>query len=105
MRRIIMNIELMINSKKKTFKLPSFIPGRLIRKATAFTNMDLTRISENDLDEMVQYVVEVYGNQFTLDDFYDGIDARIMLNVIGEVINFIVNGTIEAAGGSKDPNK
>lgn len=100
-----MNIELLINGKKKNFKLPSFIPGRLIRKATSFTKNDLNDISEDILDEMVEYVVNVYGNQFSLDEFYDGIDAREMLNVIGESIQSIVNGTVEAAGAGKNPNK
>jgi hypothetical protein len=100
-----MNIELMIEGKKKNFKLPSFIPGRMVRKAVSFTKMDLTNISEEDLDDLVEFVANVYGDKFTIDDFYDGIDSREMLKVLGYTIEFIVNGTIDAAGGTKDPNK
>ena len=54
---------------------------------------------------MIEYVVNVFGDKFTIDEFYDGIDARIMLDVIAEAITTIVNGTVEAAGESKGPNK
>jgi hypothetical protein len=100
-----MNIELLMDGKKKTFKLPSFIPGRLVRKAVAFTKVDFNNIDEEILDEMVDFVVSIYGNKFTLDEFYDGIDSRDMLNVIGQAIEAIVNGTIDAAGVNKIPNK
>lgn len=100
-----MNIELLIDGKKKNFKLPSFIPGRMVRKAVTFTKMDLNDVSDEMLDDLVEYVANVYGDKFTIDEFYDGIDARIMLDVIGDTIQGIVNGTIEAAGGTKDPNR
>lgn len=100
-----MNIELLIEGKKKTFKIPSFIPGRMVRKAVSFTKKDLNNIDEESLDDMIEYVVNVFGDKFTIDEFYDGIDARIMLDVIAETITTIVNGTVEAAGGSKGPNK
>jgi hypothetical protein len=100
-----MNIELMIEGKKKTFKLPSFIPGRMVRKAVSFTKVDTNNISEKTLDDMVEYVANVYGDKFTIDEFYDGIDSRVMMDVIAEAIQGIVNGTIEAAGASKNPNR
>lgn len=100
-----MNIELLINGEKKTFKLPSFIPGRMVRRAASFTKMDLDNISDEHLDQMVEYVVNVYGDKFTIDEFYDGIDAREMMDVIANSIQGIVNGTIEAAGGNKGPNR
>lgn len=100
-----MNIDLLIDGKKKTFKLPSFIPGRMVRKAVSFTNIDTNNISEQTLDEMVEYVGNVYGDKFTIDEFYDGIDSRIMMEVIGDTIQGVVNGTVEAAGGNKSPNK
>lgn len=100
-----MNLELLIDGKKKTFKLPSFIPGRMVRKAVSFTKMDLANISDENLDEMVEYVANVYGEKFTIDEFYDGIDAREMMDAIANTIQGIVNGTIEAAGGNKGPNR
>lgn len=100
-----MNIELLMEGKKKTYKFPSFIPGRLVRRAVSFTKINLDNISEEDLDDMVQYVVDVFGQKFTIDEFYDGIDARDMMKVLAESIEAVVNGTVEAVGGTKNPNK
>lgn len=100
-----MNLELIIGGNKKFFKFPSFIPGRMVRKAVSFTKMDLNDIDESTLDELVEFVVNVYGNKFSMDEFYDGIDSREMMKVLGYTIEAIVNGTVEAAGGRQDPNK
>ncbi|WP_368859292.1 phage tail assembly chaperone G, partial [Bacillus cereus] len=44
--------------------------------------------------------VKVYGEQFTLDQYWDGVDARKFLSTTTEVINAIINETVEAAGGT-----
>lgn len=101
-----MTIELLIEGKRKIFKLPSFISGRMIRKAVTFTKNDLSNIDEEQLDELIGFVANVFGDKFTIDEFYDGIDARKMMETIGNTIFFIINGTVEAAsGGNNNPNK
>lgn len=100
-----MNIELMIDRKKKTFQMPAFIPGRMIRRAVTLKQINFGTLEEAQIDELVQYVVNVYGDQFNIDEFYDGVDARKMMDVIVETIYFVVNGTIDAIGASNDPNK
>ncbi|MGF9830934.1 hypothetical protein ABEX57_19050 [Bacillus anthracis] len=104
-----MKLTLRINNEEKTFNLPAFIPARLIRQAP-----ELADIPNNpeaaDLDKMVQYVVHVYGEQFTVDQYWDGVDARKFLLITTNVINALVNETIEAAGanpvadGAENPN-
>ncbi|ALL24100.1 hypothetical protein ABEX41_08535 [Bacillus tropicus] len=94
-----MKLTLMINKEKQTFNMPEFIPARLIRQAP-----ELAEIPNNpgpeDMDKMVQFVVKVYDGQFTLDQYWDGIDARKFLSTTSDVINAIINETVEAAGGS-----
>ncbi|MGA4816076.1 phage tail assembly chaperone G [Pseudomonas aeruginosa] len=51
-----------------------------------------------DMDKMVQFVVKVYDGQFTLDQYWDGVDARKFLSTTSDVINAIINETVEAAG-------
>ncbi|MEZ2325791.1 hypothetical protein R1C46_18450 [Bacillus tropicus] len=104
-----MKLTLRINNEEKTFNLPTFIPARLIRQAP-----ELADIPNNpeaaDLDKMVQYVVHVYGEQFTVDQYWDGVDARKFLLTTTNVINALVNETVEAAGanpvadGAENPN-
>ncbi|MGE7235809.1 phage tail assembly chaperone G [Bacillus paranthracis] len=94
-----MKLTLMINKEKQTFNMPEFIPARVIRQAP-----ELAEIPNNpgpeDMDKMVKFVVKVYDNQFTLDQYWDGIDARKFLSTTSDVINAIINETVEAAGGN-----
>lgn len=94
-----MKLTLRINKEEKTFNLPAFIPARLIRQAP-----ELAEIPNNpgpeDMDKMVQFVVKVYDGQFTLDQYWDGVDARKFLSTTSDVINAIINETVEAAGGN-----
>ncbi|EJR18725.1 MULTISPECIES: phage tail assembly chaperone G [Bacillus] len=94
-----MKLTLMINKEKQTFNMPEFIPARLIRQAP-----ELAEIPNNpgpeDMDKMVKFVVKVYDDQFTLDQYWDGIDARKFLSTTSDVINAIINETVEAAGGN-----
>ncbi|PGR14383.1 hypothetical protein COC50_29215 [Bacillus anthracis] len=94
-----MKLTLMINKEKQTFNMPEFIPARLIRQAP-----ELAEIPNNpgpeDMDKMVKFVVKVYDDQFTLDQYWDGIDAREFLSTTSDVINAIINETVEAAGGN-----
>ncbi|MEJ9122826.1 hypothetical protein P4I92_03645 [Bacillus cereus] len=94
-----MKLTLMINKQKQTFNMPEFIPARLIRQAP-----ELAEIPNNpgpeDMDKMVKFVVKVYDDQFTLDQYWDGIDARKFLSTTSDVINAIINETVEAAGGN-----
>ncbi|ANN32589.1 hypothetical protein ICM_01877 [Bacillus cereus BAG1X2-3] len=94
-----MKLTLRINKKNETFNLPEFIPARLIRQAP-----ELAEIPNNpgpeDMDKMVKFVVKVYDGQFTLDQYWDGVDARKFLSTTSDVINAIINETVEAAGGN-----
>ncbi|MED3078399.1 phage tail assembly chaperone G [Bacillus wiedmannii] len=94
-----MKLTLMINKEKRTFNMPEFIPARLIRQAP-----ELAEIPNNpgpeDMDKMVQFVVKVYDGQFTLDQYWDGVDARKFLSTTSDVINAIISETVEAAGGN-----
>ncbi|MEE6183170.1 phage tail assembly chaperone G [Bacillus wiedmannii] len=94
-----MKLTLIINKEKQIFNMPEFIPARLIRQAP-----ELAEIPNNpgpeDMDKMVQFVVKVYDGQFTLDQYWDGVDARKFLSTTSDVINAIISETVEAAGGN-----
>ncbi|MNJ00738.1 hypothetical protein D3C73_1601580 [compost metagenome] len=51
---------------------------------------------------MVEYIVSLFGNQFTVDEFYDGIEVQKMLSTIIECVNDIVDRAGKAVGS--DPN-
>lgn len=96
-----MKLTLRINGENQIFNMPGFIPARLIRQAP-----ELAEIPNNpgpeDMDKMVQFVVKVYDGQFTLNQYWDGVDARKFLSTTSDVINAIINETVEAAGGNSE---
>ncbi|MED3323805.1 hypothetical protein P4377_20450 [Bacillus thuringiensis] len=94
-----MKLTLRINRENKTFNLPEFIPARLIRQAPELADIP-NNPGPEDMDKMVKFVVNVYDEQFTLDQYWDGVDARKFLSTTSDVINAIVNETVDAAGGT-----
>lgn len=99
-----MKLELVIQKKKKEFTT-GFIPGRLYRKTLEMQKRIGIDVDAETLDAMVEYVVDLFNKQFTVDDFYDGIDARKIIGTIISCIDEIVSGSAEAVGVDQDnPN-
>ena len=83
-----MEVTIKINGKDKTFKT-DFISARMFKKTE-----ELQRRADNkediDLDEVVQYIVDVFGNQFTVDEFYDGVDVADIFPIYLDTINAVI---------------
>lgn len=83
-------MNLKINNKTYTAQ-PS--KGRIIRKALEiYESIDMTNIKSKDLDSLVDFAVEAFGNKFSADDFYDGVDADVFLDKLIEIVTGAVNG-------------
>ncbi|MDF2534414.1 MAG: hypothetical protein K0R18_571 [Bacillales bacterium] len=96
-----MEIKLLINDKEKTFK-NLFVKGRMLRRALEINKkMDFSKLSEEDLDGLVDYVCEVFNGQFSRDNFYDGIEVGDMVPTIQNVMENVAG---KASGESKNPN-
>lgn len=96
-----MRIVLRIDNEDKEF-ISDFIPGRVFREAVKAKSMlqNSDKLTDEELDKLVMLVVNTYGKQFTVDQFWDGIDARdVMTTIIDTVLGALqrVNG-----GGSED---
>ena len=69
------------------------VKARMFRKAIAMTDaIDLENIKAKDLDDMVNYLVEAYGNQFTQDDVYDGLNSADLMPTLTGCITEVVSG-------------
>lgn len=78
--------------EESIYKIP-FASGRHHRKLLEYeTKIDYTDMSLEDTDELVGFVCEVFGNQFTVDDFYDGIPSHELISTIGDVFYFVRTG-------------
>ena len=85
-------IQLDIKGEPKIFVAPA-PKARMIRNAIALTdNIDETKLNTADLDNLVNFAVEVFDKKFTVDDVYDGVNADKLMPTIMSVINGLVGG-------------
>ena len=92
-----MELTLVLNEKETIFRTGK-ITVRMFRRATEVRKafIDEKFLGENypatDLDEAVQFIVEYFGNQFSVDDFYDGFmisDAQDLMVFFFKMLNNI----------------
>lgn len=74
----------------KTF-VKTEIMGRMVRKAFEFKKMNVETFSEEQLDEMIAYVCQLFDNRFTVDEFYDGVPVKEMISECWRCINAVIN--------------
>jgi hypothetical protein len=61
----------------------TFVPWKLLKRAIKLMqNFDASKINESDIDELAALVVDVFGNQFTVDQLNDGADVGEMMSVL-----------------------
>ncbi|MBP1907075.1 hypothetical protein J2Z32_003740 [Paenibacillus turicensis] len=99
-----MEITLKINGEDKTFT-QSFIPARIFRKTIVIQKKLQGEIDETVLDALIDYIVTLFGKQFSVDELYDGLDARRLLDAAIKCVNEVVFGSSDAVGAEEvDPN-
>lgn len=92
-----------ITLNKKSYFMPK-VKTRMLRKAIEINeNIDFNNLKTKDLDDLVDFVVELYGDKFSRDDFYDGLDADKLI----ETLNNSINGIVGTMGNKlkEFPNK
>ncbi len=92
-----------ISLNNKSYVMPK-VKTRMLRKAIEINeNIDFNNLKTKDLDGLVDFVVELYGNEFSRDDFYDGLDADKLI----ETLNSSINGIVGTMGNKLNefPNK
>ena len=83
-----MELKLTLNGKEKSYK-SGIINGRMFRRSVEVRKQFLAGelLGENfgtdELDEVVEFFVEYFGRQFTVDEFYDGF-------MIGDAQEFVL---------------
>lgn len=72
------------------------IKARMLRRSIEIgETIDFEKLSSKDVDVLSDFVCETFGNQFTRDEFYDGLDSDKLLDTL-----FAVNNRIR--GGAED---
>jgi hypothetical protein len=94
-----LEIILRIDGKDKTFTT-GFISARMVRRTIAVSqDINFDNISPEELDKLMDYIVELFGNQFTRDELYDGLASKDLIPTITRCINEVVGAMGEATAG------
>lgn len=65
----------------------SFIPWKILKKAIKLSqDFDFNHLKAEDVDQIAGLVVEVFGDQFTIEDLDKGADVSEMLVVIQNIV-------------------
>ena len=94
-----MEIILKKDKKDKTYTT-GFISARMVRRTIEVSQgVDFDNISPEELDKLIDYIVELFGNQFTRDDVYDGLQSKDLIPTITKCINEVVGEITEVTAG------
>ncbi|MEA0553534.1 hypothetical protein U1P98_06355 [Lysinibacillus irui] len=88
-----MQITLKIDGQEKQFS-NDFVKARVFRNALKMNEkmrQEGNEISVETFDEMIAFVVNVFENQFTMDDVWDGLEAGKLQDEIMRVFNSVLN--------------
>jgi len=70
--------------------------ARMFREAIAINEkIDFSNLTTEALDDLIGFVCTIYGNQFTIDDVYDGLDADKLVSTLSKSISGVVSGVTE----------
>ncbi|MBG9657095.1 phage tail assembly chaperone G [Cytobacillus firmus] len=76
--------------------------ARLFREALVITQeRDLNNITPDVLDDLLQYVCDAFGNQFTIDDIYDGYASTDLIDLVTETIVYVIGDKATVEGKKK----
>ena len=94
-----MELILKKDKKEKTYTT-GFISARMVRRTIEVSQgVDFDNISPEELDKLIDYIVELFGNQFTRDDVYDGLQSKDLIPTITKCINEVVGEMSEVTAG------
>lgn len=66
----------------------------MVRKSIEISqDVNFNKLKPEELDVLVQFVVDIFNKQFTIDDVYDGLDADKLIPTITECIQGVIGGT------------
>jgi len=81
-------MEIILNGKTYIAPAPK---ARMVRKAIELTEKtNFKEMKAAEFDNLVGFVADLFGNQFTIDDVYDGLEANKLLPIILDCINKVV---------------
>lgn len=72
------------------------VKTRVFRRALEISeSVNFNNLKVSDLDKLIGFVCELYGNQFSIDELYDGLEADKLISTFSESMNGIIGGVAD----------
>lgn len=89
----VLKIKLTINDKEKEFITP-FISARKLRDTFKVQKkIENGEMNETTIDEMADYIVDIFGNKFTQDELLDGLEGNMFMPTFTECVQNVLGQT------------
>jgi hypothetical protein len=99
-----MNLTLKIDGEEKHF-VSGFVPAILYRRLLEMNKrVDYNNLSPEEMDELVEVVRNLFNNEFTIDEFYNGLSVKQLVPTIRKGIA-VINGLDEEEDGEDAEKK
>lgn len=96
-----MKINLKLEGKERTF-VADFVSARMLRRTIEISkSINFDEMSVDELDTMVEYLVQLFGKQFTIDDVYEGLPSKELIPKLIQCINEVVGELGEVTQGDE----
>lgn len=93
-----LTLEIEIDDKVQRFVTPKRVKGSLWRDAALVAEeIESGEVVVADLDSHLQFVCDVFGNQFTIDQLENGVDARDLVKTVYATTIFVMGQVSVAA--------
>lgn len=96
-----MEITLRKDQKERTYTT-GFISARMVRRTIEISkSIQFENITPEEIDLLMDYIVDLYGRQFTRDDLYDGLASHELIPTFTESIQEVVGNLSASTGGTE----
>lgn len=80
---------------KKTYTTSGVKAIKVREALIIYETTDLDNITSKKIDEMAEYVVSLYNNQFTRDEVYDGLLADNLVSTLMKNMSKVIAGVTD----------
>ncbi|MBO1003735.1 phage tail assembly chaperone G [Pseudogracilibacillus auburnensis] len=87
-----MHLTLLIDGEDKTFT-PGHVSAKFLLKMMEYDQeIDYNDMSVENIKKLAGFVSDVFGKQFTIDEFLEGIKSYELISTFGKVFIFVRTG-------------
>lgn len=84
-------LKLFIDGEEKVYTTPERLSGKLFRVAIDIAErIESSELIAEEIDELLEFVCDSFGNQFTTDELEEGIDPRDLMQTVYAMTFFVL---------------